>query len=409
MTRTGEAARRIITDERVKICALSFLSLSVLSYVVRVLERGEEVGGLSRDFLCFWAVSRLSLDGDPGKAFDLEALFAVQRSIGAGESVYTWSYPPAFQLFTLPLALVPPLASQVFWCAISIGLFAVGLRRLLPAPYVVLTFCSTSLFVTNVFIGQADILVAAFYLFGLASLSDERTGPPIGAAAFGLAAVKPQIGLFIPIALLARREWSAFWIATLTLAAMCASSLVVFGPELWLAFFEMSGQTIAFLVDGHYPAPLLASFYSLLRSLDIGENVALGIHAALAVVVAAVTIHAIRISRSSQLAGAAAIAGGLLIFPYAYYYDLLLLSGPMAIVAKRAFASTWLPGEKGLLVVLWVGPLCLVGPMNHFDVSLSVLVTVLAYGLIVRRIFAEAPDAKGTPWEPALASRNPGR
>ena len=374
----------VVTAEKVRGFSLFSLVLILLGYGVRIAINWGTEDGLSRDFLCFWAVSDLTLQGAAASAFDLEVLGPVERSIGA--KLFTWSYPPIFQLMTLPLALLPPVASQVLWCLAGSSIFAFGLKRVLPERYALLAACSTSLFLANIYLGQTGICITAFYLLGTLGLAASPRRLPWGAAAFGLAAIKPHIGLLIPILLIIRREWHALAVATGALLIFAAASLLVFGPELWSVFFQMSGTTLELLNASQYKLHLLSSFFSAFHSLGVPTTGAFILHGLLASAVIGVAIRFIWISRDTQLAVALAIAAGLLIFPYVYYYDLLLLTAPLAILIRHGLAGGWLANEKGLLVLLWLGPLPLIAFAEVLEVSLGVGFPVIACFMIVRRI-----------------------
>ena len=63
---------RLFTEEKIQFYAWMSFLLLVASYTLRVLLALGVDGALVRDFFCFWAVSDLSLAGDPAAAFDSE-------------------------------------------------------------------------------------------------------------------------------------------------------------------------------------------------------------------------------------------------------------------------------------------------------------------------------------------------
>ncbi len=85
------------------------------------------------------------------------------------------------------------------------------------------------------------------------------------------------------------------------------------------------------------------------------------------------------------LSAAVAICVGLLIFPYAYYYDLLLLVGPLAVLVRDALRSGWLSREPEALVLLWLAPFPSMLLMELSDLSLGVVFPLLALMLVGRR------------------------
>jgi hypothetical protein len=309
---------RLFTEEKIQLYTWMSLILLVASYALRVLLALGVEGALVRDFFCFWAVSDLSLAGDPAAAFDSERLSAALQSIGSGERFYTWSYPPTFQLVVLPFALVPPLVAQVLWAGAGVGVFALAYKRLLPQRHSLLVVASSGLFVTNLYAGQTGIWIAALYLAGLASLREPERRWPWGAAAFGLAAFKPHLGLLVPITLLLSRQWAAFAMATAAFVAFALASVLVFGVDLWWSFFEMAGTTLDLLGASGYRPHLLATFFSALHSFGVPTQLAYPIHWLLAAAVFAWSVRLMWRCQDPLLSAAVAICAGLLIFPYAY-------------------------------------------------------------------------------------------
>ena len=57
--------------------------------------------------------------------------------------------------------------------------------------------------------------------------------PLIAGGLLGLLVYKPQLGILIPIALLAGRHWRAFAAATIVACTLIALSALIFGAEIW--------------------------------------------------------------------------------------------------------------------------------------------------------------------------------
>jgi apolipoprotein N-acyltransferase len=89
--------------------------------------------------------------------------------------------------------------------------------------------------------------------------------------------------------------------------------------------------------------------------------------------------------RDPQLRAAVAIAASQLAFPYGYYYDLMALSAPLAVLARDGLRTGWLRGEREALAVLWIGPLPLLLALEWADISLGVAFPTLALALLLRR------------------------
>lgn len=388
---TRSRSERIFTAKKVRAYAYLSLGLTLLAYVGRIVLNHDVDGGLSRDFLCFWSVSKLSLQGQAASAFDPAVLAALQRSVGAGDTFYTWSYPPTFQLMILPLAFLSPLVSQVLWGAAGMCALAMALKRVLPQRDVVLVVSSSSLFLANLYLGQTGIWIATLYMIGIASLSSSTRSIPWGAAAFGLAVIKPHMGIMIPVMLLLKRQWAAFWIATAAGTLLLLCSLFVFGTDLWQQFFGAAGMTMELLGKSGYKAHLLTSVFSALQSFGLPNGAAYALHGLFTLAIAVITIRTMMKCSNPSLAAALATTAGLLFFPYIYFYDLMLLVPAMVVLVKHAFETSWLPREREMLAVLWFGPLLLLPIMEKLDLSLGVIFPCLAFALLARRM-APHPD-----------------
>jgi hypothetical protein len=99
------------------------------------------------------------------------------------------------------------------------------------------------------------------------------------------------------------------------------------------------------------------------------------------------------------LKAAGLVAGGLLVSPYQFDYDLVLLALPIAWIARDALTRGWLGGEREILVVAWLLPI--VGPQlaQIIPIQLGPIVLALVLAVISRRAFAvpAAADQRLTP------------
>jgi hypothetical protein len=395
------AADRLLRADKVRRWCWITLAALLVAYGIRIAASYGTPGGLSRDFLALWAASSLSLAGEPLAPFDTERFNALTRSIGAGAPLHLWSYPPPFQLLVLPLALVPPLASQLLFAGLGALVFALAWRRLLPHPNAWLVAVSSPLFVTNLYLGQTGIWVAALYAIGLASLAAPARGWPLGATAFGLAIFKPHLGLLVPLALLLA-SWRALALASAAAAALVLASLAAFGPELWSAFVASTSTTYGVLEAGAFRPQLLTTFFATFLSLGAPVPLARAAHALLALLALALAVRAMLRCRDPQLRVALAVGASQLAFPYAYYYDLMALAPPLAVLAREGLRDGWLRGEREALALLWIGPLPLLLAMERAHVSLGVVFPLLALALLARR--ALAPHASLEPGSPEDAA-----
>ena len=92
----------------------------------------------------------------------------------------------------------------------------------------------------NLLMGQNGCLTAALWVGGAALLPRR---PATAGALFGLLTFKPQLGVLIPVFLLAGRRYRAILAACLSAAVLAAASVVAFGPGSWRAFVDLTLPT----------------------------------------------------------------------------------------------------------------------------------------------------------------------
>jgi arabinofuranan 3-O-arabinosyltransferase len=135
--------------------------------------------------------------------------------------------------------------------------------------------------------------------------------------------------------LIAAAQWRVFVSAAVTATALAAVSWFAFGTESWQAFFHwipMFSQ--AFLVEGRAPWGKLQSIFALTRYFGGGEQLAWTLQLILSTAVA-VTLAVIWRSRIGYSLKAAALATGtLLVTPYLFLYDVMVLAIAVAFLIR---------------------------------------------------------------------------
>ena len=340
---------------------------------------------LGTDFVSFWSAARLALDGAPEAAYDPARHAAAQRhAIGRDElPYYAWLYPPVFLLVVLPLALLPYAWALAVWLAATLGAYLAVAARLVPDRLAIWLALAFPAAFVNLIHGQNGFLTAA--LLG-GALHLMRARPAASGVLIGVLAVKPQLGLLLPFALAAGRQWRAFAAAALTVLALAGASLLVFGRATWQAFAASSGLgwDVA-LVEGAAGFTKLQSTFAAVRL--VGGPVWLGAvaQAAVTVTAAAVVVWLWRGRAAFELKAAALPIAALLATPFVLDYDLVLLAPAIAFFAADGARRGFLPWEISALAGLW-----LLAPFARplataFDVPITALCLMGALALVVRR------------------------
>lgn len=297
------------------------------------------------DFLSFWGAGRLALAGDPASAYDSAAHLALGRAIGGLDGYMTFVYPPPFLAILLPFALMPFGVATLVWVCANFGIFIAAIRRAAPVgAWHALSFPPV---LHNVLIGQAGLLVAA--IFALAQRWLEAR-PFRAGLLLGCLVLKPQLGLMLPIALLAGAQWRAIGGAALSAVAILLLGAMLFGPDSYRAMIAAMPDYGRLALESPLAHMKMASLYAALRHSGLPSDAALLVHGAVASGVALLVWTAWRRPGAVDAKWMILLCATAIATPYALPYDLAFLILPFGWLARQGAALR-------LLVPLW----CLTG------------------------------------------------
>jgi hypothetical protein len=163
---------------------------------------------------------------------------------------------------------------------------------------------------------------------------------------------------------------------------MVLLSWFAFGTESWQAFFHwMPMFSQAFLTEGRAPWGKMQSIYALVRYFGGTEQLAWVFQWIMSGTVAVLLALMWRSRVSYPLKAAALAAGALLITPYLFLYDLMVLGIAVAFLVRiglsQGFQRSELPALGLVAALLMFYPLA--GAPTGF------VATLIVSGLIVRR------------------------
>ena len=361
---------------------LAVISLAVGVAWIALSRGGVDPGGkpLGTDFLCFWGAARLVLDGaPPGAVYDTARLAAVEAARFPGAGVTAFPYPPSFLLICLPLGLLPYLAALAVWLgATGLAYWRVARAWLGEAKGLALPVLAFPAVLINAGHGQNGFLSAA--LFGGGALMLRRR-PWLAGLCLGLLAFKPHLGLLIPVALLASRNWRAFAGAALAVVGLAAASVLAFGPDVWRAYPAAFSAMRLNVEQGLIAPEKLQTLFAALRLWGAPLVAAYAAQAALALgAAAAVGAFAWRRPDSPAL-GPVLIAASLIASPYLFDYDLVLAAVPLAWLLADGQARGFRTGDKAVMLAAFVLPVA--SRLLALDAGLAIGPFVLAVLLAV--------------------------
>ena len=307
---------------------------------------------LPSDFSVFWAAAQLALEAPELIYNDVAITLSQADAIGAVAGVRPWAYPPTALLPLLPFGALPYFAALILFVAASLGLFMLAARPLFERRKLIavgLVFLSQPV-IFAALNGQMILLVAALVISALILLptAPVRAGILLGIAA----AIKPQMLVFAPLALLACREYRALG------ASICAGGGMVllslsFGPERWvewlaaLARFRDTVEGLDILYRNVTPTGMLW-FLGVTGPAQLIANLAFAFAGAW------IVWRVFRLSGDVPTRLVALAGGALFAAPYAMNYDLVLLV-PAAVaflVRHQDFRASLFPMLTGGLLLV---------------------------------------------------------
>ncbi|MBO9519492.1 MAG: DUF2029 domain-containing protein [Porphyrobacter sp.] len=367
-----------------------FAAINVASLVLLV---ATSQGGIDRngsllgtDFLSFWAAGQMLHSGAP--VYDAAAHIAAQRAFYAPENGYmAFLYPPSFLPFCWPLGLVSYFPALVGWLLATGSLYVFAVRKWLdemavdrPTWLLCAAFPPVLLTITH---GQSAFLVAG--LLGLGALLVPRA-PILAGALFGLATIKPQFGLLLPLALLMTREWRVILAAGVTALAVAIASAALFGWTIWADWYLASDRAQSALVAGEVAYAKMMSPLAALKLLGAPNGVAFAVQGIVAISVAGAVVWAAWGRRWNSALAALVLAGAPLVTPFVLDYDMVLLAFPLIYLAATGFRD-W---ERLALVFGFAGA-ALARPLAlHAGIPVMPLITGFLFVVLARRVLGAA-------------------
>jgi len=393
-----------LTPKRVKVYPSALtLGVVVLAIWTRslILSSGAPVSGaVLTDFAAFYIGGQFLLEGRMAELYDYAAQKALQTDLVAPvikDGILPFIYPPFTALLYAPFASGSYVMGLLLWWAA--GLLALGLslyllrQELMPshAPSTKRLLLISFLFFPTLawfLYGQNTALTLLLYILTFVLL---RRGHDFTAgAALGLLLYKPQLAIAMGVVLLVKWRWRALiggaltagaWIAlgfALNVAAM--NEYLRLGPLLLDQLVRLEGPNTTAWAQHNFFAfstLLFDSFwrpgaYLLAAGLTAGALIGLAFWWR-------------RIAwrpgtRTWDLTLAATFALGLLISPYLFLYDLMLLLLPLAIVWSHYFHGTGGRALDGGPLLAWSALLYVATFFGSF-LSLAQLQVAAAVGL----------------------------
>ncbi len=340
---------------------------AVLAFIVTFGVMLSQLGGINGlllgnkmpvfgDFIAFWSAGRIVLDGNVALLHDAQTIVnAHAQAVQGLESYFPWRSAPPFLFVATPLALMPYAVAAVVFLAGCLAIYIVGMRQILPdARWLIVALASPTVAFQFGSI-QLSLWVTGFTALAFAFL-DKR--PVLAGAAISMLIVKPHLAVLWPVMLALQGRWRAFIAAGAFTALWLVLAGLVFTWEEYVRFWADLAHAQSFISEKRLPPNTPGSLYGNLVYLGVANSVAMAaqVVSAIAAGIVAIVIF-MRNERDTSMAALAAAT--MLISPYLFFYDTLLLAiGIAALAPTRArwndlvvYAAAFMAGAA----TLWVG------------------------------------------------------
>jgi Glycosyltransferase family 87 len=345
---------------------------------------------VGRDFLNFWMYGRAASLPDPGHWYDAAAYqHALATLLGPGYPGQNWSYPPTVMLIAAPFGRLGYLPALLLWTILNLAIFfVVAVRHVADRrTLLALMICPAAAFC--LMSGQSSFLTSAV-LIGIFALLDRR--PLIAGVLIGLLTLKPQLGLLLPVVLIASGRWRVFAAAAVTTLVLAALAAALFGTQAWIAFVTqgLPTQNIVLADPEGIATPFYPTVFMNLRGIGLGYSAAMVVQVcfALAAVAAVAWAFRYRADADPPLLFALFTACSVAAVPYLLVYDTL----PLCFAVLALLAANRLDNRGAWLarLVFWL-PLLQIGLGNLHIPGPALIAPLCALYIIERLRNAPAP------------------
>ena len=307
------------------------------------------------DFNAMMVGGEAARAGALAKAYTLEWMKVADAGLGLPVGKWLpYTYPPIAALVFEPLSyLSVPLAFLVFEAA-GLALFFAGVKAVSPrSARVVLVLASVPIACLDLRAGQNGLWTAGVVAYAARAWIDGRSTTAGCLAA--LVTGKPHVAFGLPVSMLVARDWRGLAAMTAAVAVLVTLSVAAFGVAPWRAYPAAMALAGSSLAAGLYPMARLSSAYAAAVGLGLHGGAAMAAQGVAMAGVGVACCLAARRCGDRRVTAALAIAWGSFVSPYAYDYDLTMLSVSAALIAPLLVERAGVQVAANLLAWLVAG------------------------------------------------------
>lgn len=343
------------------------------------------------DFGLFYAAGKMTLAGNVAQIFDVQAHHAMTELVLTLALPYflPWLYPPFFLFLIVPLTLLPFDMALIVWHVLTLAFMLLAARRMLPGhkklAFFLVGFPGILL---NLRWGQNGFLSTA--LLGL-SIAFMETNPVLCGVMIGLLAYKPQLAILPFFVLLITKNWKAMLSAVGTVFSVSLLSVLSFGKDVWIGFFQSLFHTSSYLMETskEVTSSIQPTLLTTLIDLGVDSRISLTVQMIVAVLAVAVVGWAVLRSERMPLKGIMLVLGMPLIIPYFMQYDLVILGLALVLLIYDFIIYGYTKLEAVMAALLWLMPLINSPVVLFTGIQLCPIVLVAEMVMVGKRILRQ--------------------
>ncbi|MCP5382499.1 MAG: DUF2029 domain-containing protein [Kordiimonadaceae bacterium] len=305
---------------------------------------------------------------------------------------FSFSYPPTFMLILAPFAYLSYQSAFLIWIALTLSFYLFMISKIAKWKEAILLALAFPAVFWTIEHGQNALLTTGLLAGGLYYL--ERK-PLLSGMLIGLLTFKPHLGILIPFALLAGGHWRVFIAAAITTIVLAAISWLVFGTDVWIAFFQSMAETNSTLNEGRVPFFKMQSLYAGLRNAGVSIEISYIIHTIFALFTAASVIWIWLKDVDQRIKKASLCVGTVLMSPFMLSYDLTLLAVAIAYLADYSIKKNFQAALINLLCIIWASPFIITILSMYIKLPwIPVLLSIFLYQMIILSLQQNQADIK---------------
>ena len=344
------------------------------------------------DYFAFWSFAKIVFSQPAADLYDFEKIHHAQVALGMPPQLdYPFAYPPVFLLLIWPFGLLSYQTTYVIWGAATLLLYLIAnsvgpiSRAMLVATALAPTTAACLL------LGQTGFLFAALLVGGLRLIPYR---PILAGTLLGMLIFKPQFGILLPIALIARNHWRCIVAACTTAMTLIGVTAAFFGVSIWITWWH------ALPVYGEYTyrmtagSSLIPTVLANLQIFGYSDDIAWTVQIMVAAVAAVVTWAAWR-RLPQSLAVPLLLAAACLATPRAFLYDLPMLSSAVLLFAAHRLRSVGALLLPEIIVIILVLAVPVLMSLREVFAPLSTISIISFIALVL--LTGRAPESSSAP------------